>query len=193
MRVTAQRPPKQKSRRHRRRSLSTLRTRTSRQSTWTRSWASATDMHGRLTDIIGGSTARPIMPDGMIRGSMEEGSMIHGFMTRIGMEDGTAVHIGQDGMTRGTARGEIHGTTITIGTTTIITTTTTIITTTIRSSMDRVMLTEATAFISDQEEVKAECQGDMGQALLYAAAPQQCAVLLPQGKQALRGAALQAG
>lgn len=192
MRVTAQRPPRQKSRRHRRRSLSTLRTRTSRQFTWTRSWASATDMHGRLTDIIGGSTARPIMPDGMTRGSMEEGSMTHGFMIRIGMEDGTAVHIGQDGMTRGTARGEIHGTTITIGITIIITTTT-IITTTIRSSMDRVMLTEASLFISDQEEVKAECQGDMGQALLYAAAPQQCAVLLLQGKQPLRGAALQAG
>lgn len=120
--------------------------------------------------------------------------MTHGFMTRIGMEDGIAVHIGQDGMTRGTARGEIRGTTITIGTTTIITTTTTtIITTTIRSSMDRVMLTEASLFISDQEEVKAECQGDMGQALLYAAAPQQCAVLLPQGRRPLRGAALQAG
>lgn len=192
MRVTAQRPPRQKSRRHRRRSLSTLRTRTSRQFTWTRSWASATDMHGRLTDITGESTARPIMPDGMTRGSMEEGSMTHGFMTRIGTEDGTAVHIGQDGMTRGTARGEIRGTTITIGITTIITTTTTI-TTTIRSSMDRVMLTEASQFISDQEEVKAECQGDMGQALLYAAAPQQCAVLLPQGKRPLRGAALQAG
>ena len=116
--------------------------------------------------------------------------MTHGFMIRIGMEDGIAVHIGQDGMTRGTARGEIHGTTITIG---IIITTTTIITTTIRSSMDRVMLTEASLFISDQEEVKAECQGDMGQALLYAAAPQQCAVLLPQGKRPLRGAALQAG
>ena len=106
--------------------------------------------------------------------------MTHGFMIRIGMEDGIAVHIGQDGMTRGTARGEIRGTT-------------TIITTTIRSSMDRVMLTEASQFISDQEEVKAECQGDMGQALLYEAAPQQCAVLLPQGKQPLRGAALQAG
>ena len=190
MRVTAQRPPKQKSRRHRRRSLSISRTRTSRQSTWTRSWASATDMLGRHTDIMGESTARPIMPDGMTRGSMEEGSMTHGFMIRIGMEDGIAVHIGQDGMTRGTARGEIHGTTITIG---IIITTTTIITTTIRSSMDRVMLTEASLFISDQEEVKAECQGDMGQALLYAAAPQQCAVLLPQGKRPLRGAALQAG
>ena len=149
MRVTAQRPPKQKSRRHRRRSLSTLRTRTSRQFTWTRSWASATDMHGRHTDITGESTARPIMPDGMTRGSMEEGSMTHGFMIRIGMEDGTAVHIGQDGMTRGTARGEIRGeirgTTITIGTTTIIIT---IITTaTTRSSMDRVMLTEAGQFI----------------------------------------------
>lgn len=191
MRVTAQRPPKQKSRRHRRRSLSTLRTRTSRQSTWTRSWASATDMLGRHTDIIGESTARPIMPDGMTRGSMEEGSMTHGFMTRIGMEDGTAVHIGQDGMTRGTARGEIRGTTITIGTTTIIITI--IITATTRSSMDRVMFTEASLFISDQGEVKAECQGDMGQALLYAAAPQQCAVLLPQGKRPLRGAALQAG
>lgn len=191
MRVTAQRPPGQKSRRHRRRSLSTLRTRTSRQFTWTRSWASATDMHGRLTDITGESTARPIMPDGMTRGSMEEGSMTHGFMTRIGMEDGTAVHIGQDGMTRGTARGEIRGTTITIGTTIIIITI--IITATTRSSMDRVMFTEASQFISDQEEVKAECQGDMGQALLYAAAPQQCAVLLPQGKQPLRGAALQAG
>ncbi len=190
MRVTAQRPPGQNSRRHRRRSLSTLRTRTSRQFTWIRSWASATDMHGRLTDITGESTARPIMPDGMTRGSMEEGSMTHGFMTRIGMEDGTAVHIGQDGMTRGTARGEIRGTTITIGTTTIITI---IITATTRSSMDRVMFTEASQFISDQEEVKAECQGDMGQALLYAAAPQQCAVLLPQGKQPLRGAALQAG
>lgn len=187
MHVTAQRPPRQKSRRHRRRSLSTLRTRTSRQSTWTRSWASATDMHGRLTDIIGGSTARPIMPDGMTRGSMEEGSMTHGFMTRIGMEDGIAVHIGQDGMTRGTARGEIRGTTITIGTITII------ITATTRSSMDRVMFTEASQFISDQGEVKEECQGDMGQALLYAAAPQQCAALLPQGKQALRGAVLQAG
>ena len=183
MRVTTQRPPGQKSRRHRRRSLSTLRTRTSRQFTWTRSWASATDMHGRLTDITGESTARPIMPDGMTRGSMEEGSMTHGFMTRIGMEDGTAVHIGQDGMTRGTARGEIRGTTITIGTTTIITATT-------RSSMDRVMLTEAGQFISDQEEVKAECQGDMGQALLYAAAPQQCAAL--QGKRPLREGALQA-
>lgn len=150
-------------------------------------------MLGRHTDIIGESTARPIMPDGMTRGSMEEGSMTHGFMIRIGMEDGIAVHIGQDGMTRGTARGEIRGTTITIGTTTIITTTTTIITTTIRSSMDRVMLTEASLFISDQEEVKAECQGDMGQALLYAAAPQQCAVLLPQGRRPLRGAVLQAG
>lgn len=191
MRVTAQRPPRQKSRRHRRRSLSTLRTRTSRQSTWTRSWASATDMHGRLTDIIGESTARPIMPAGMTRGSMEEGSMTHGFMTRIGMEDGTAVHIGQDGMTRGTARVEIRGTTITIGITIIIITI--IITATTHSSMDRVMLTEASLFISDQGEVKAECQGDMGQALLYAAAPQQCAVLLPQGKQALRGVALQAG
>ena len=191
MRVTAQLPPGQKSRRHRRRSLSTLRTRTSRQFTWTRSWASATDMHGRHTDITGESTARPIMPDGMTRGSMEEGSMTHGFMTRIGMEDGTAVHIGQDGMTRGTARGEIRGTTITIGTTTIIITI--IITATTRSSMDRVMFTEASQFISDQGEVKAECQGDMGQALLYAAAPQQCAVLLPQGKQPLRGAALQAG
>lgn len=192
MRVTAQRPPGQKSRRHRRRSLSISRTRTSRQSTWTRSWASATDMLGRHTDIIGESTARPIMPAGMTRGSMEEGSMTHGFMTRIGMEDGTAVHIGQDGMTRGTARGEIRGTTITIGTT-IITIITIIITATTRSSMDRVMLTEASLFISDQEEVKAECQGDMGQALLYAAAPQQCAVLLPQGKRPLRGAVLQAG
>lgn len=188
MRVTAQRPPGQKSRRHRRRSLSTLRTRTSRQFTWTRSWASATDMHGRLTDIIGESTARPIMPDGMTRGSMEEGSMTHGFMIRIGMEDGTAVHIGQDGMTRGTARGETRGTTITIGTTTIIIT---IITTaTTRSSMDRVMLTEAGQFISDQGEVKAECQGGMGQALLYAAAPQQCAAL--QGKRPLCEGALQA-
>lgn len=191
MRVTAQRPPGQKSRRHRRRSLSTLRTRTSRQFTWTRSWASATDMHGRLTDITGESTARPIMPDGMTRGSMEEGSMTHGFMTRIGMEDGTAVHIGQDGMTRGTARGEIRGeirgTTITIGTTTIITI---IITATTRSSMDRVMFTEASQFISDQGEVKAECQGDMGQALLYAAAPQQCAAL--QGKRPQREEALQA-
>ena len=131
------------------------------------------------------------MPDGMTRGSMEEGSMTHGFMIRIGMEDGTAVHIGQDGMTRGMVRGEPRGTTITIGTTTIIIT---IITTaTTRSSMDRVMLTEAGQFISDQGEVKAECQGGMGQALLYAAAPQQCAVLLPQGKQPLRGAALQAG
>lgn len=119
--------------------------------------------------------------------------MTHGFMTRIGMEDGTAVHIGQDGMTRGTARGEIRGTTITIGTTTIITIITIIITATTRSSMDRVMFTEASQFISDQGEVKAECQGDMGQALLYAAAPQQCAVLLPQGKQPLRGAVLQAG
>lgn len=190
MRVTAQRPPGQKSRRHRRRSLSTLRTRTSRQFTWTRSWASATDMHGRLTDITGESTARPIMPDGMTRGSMEEGSMTHGFMTRIGMEDGTAVHIGQDGMTRGTARGEIRGTTITIGTTTIITIITIIITATTRSSMDRVMFTEASQFISDQGEVKAECQGDMGQALLYAAAPQQCAAL--QGKRPLREGALQA-
>ena len=54
--------------------------------------------------------------------------MTHGFMTRIGMEDGTAVHIGQDGMTRGTDRGEIRGTTITIGTTTIIITITTIAT-----------------------------------------------------------------
>lgn len=187
MRVTAQRPPGQKSRRHRRRSLSTLRTRTSRQFTWTRSWASATDMHGRHTDITGESTARPIMPDGMTRGSMEEGSMTHGFMTRIGMEDGTAVHIGQDGMTRGTARGEIRGTTITIGTTTIITI---IITATTRSSMDRVMFTEASQFISDQGEVKAECQGDMGQVLLYAAAPQQCAAL--QGKRPLREGALQA-
>lgn len=190
MRVTAQRPPGQKSRRHRRRSLSTLRTRTSRQFTWTRSWASATDMHGRHTDITGESTARPIMPDGMTRGSMEEGSMTHGFMTRIGMEDGTAVHIGQDGMTRGTARGEILGTTITIGTTTIITIITIIITATTRSSMDRVMFTEASQFISDQGEVKAECQGDMGQALLYAAAPQQCAAL--QGKRPLREGALQA-
>lgn len=190
MRVTAQRPPGQKSRRHRRRSLSTLRTRTSRQFTWTRSWASATDMHGRHTDITGESTARPIMPDGMTRGSMEEGSMTHGFMTRIGMEDGTAVHIGQDGMTRGTARGEIRGTTITIGTTTIITIITIIITATTRSSMDRVMFTEASQFISDQGEVKAECQGDMGQALLYAAAPQQCAAL--QGKRPLREGALQA-
>lgn len=188
MRVTAQRPPGQKSRRHRRRSLSTLRTRTSRQFTWIRSWASATDMHGRLTDITGESTARPIMPDGMTRGSMEEGSMTHGFMTRIGMEDGTAVHIGQDGMTRGTARGEIRGTTITIGTTIIIITI--IITATTRSSMDRVMFTEASQFISDQGEVKAECQGDMGQALLYAAAPQQCAAL--QGKRPLREGALQA-
>lgn len=188
MRVTAQRPPGQNSHRHRRRSLSTLRTRTSRQFTWTRSWASATDMHGRHTDITGESTARPIMPDGMTRGSMEEGSMTHGFMTRIGMEDGTAVHIGQDGMTRGTARGEIRGTTITIGTTTIIITI--IITATTRSSMDRVMFTEASQFISDQGEVKAECQGDMGQALLYAAAPQQCAAL--QGKRPLREGALQA-
>ena len=188
MRVTTQLPPRQKSRRHRRRSLSTLRTRTSRQFTWTRSWASATDMHGRHTDITGESTARPIMPDGLTRGSMEEGSMTHGFMTRIGMEDGTAVHIGQDGMTRGTARGEIRGTTITIGTTTIIITI--IITATTRSSMDRVMFTEASQFISDQGEVKAECQGDMGQALLYAAAPQQCAAL--QGKQPLREGALQA-
>ena len=188
MRVTAQRPPGQKSRRHRRRSLSTLRTRTSRQFTWTRSWASATDMHGRHTDITGESTARPIMPDGMTRGSMEEGSMTHGFMIRIGMEDGTAVHIGQDGMTRGMVRGETRGTTITIGTTTIIIT---IITTaTTRSSMDRVMLTEAGQFISDQGEVKAECQGDMGQALLYAAAPQQCAAL--QGKRPLCEGALQA-
>lgn len=113
--------------------------------------------------------------------------MTHGFMTRIGMEDGTAVHIGQDGMTRGTVRGEIRGTTITIGTTTIITI---IITATTRSSMDRVMFTEASQFISDQGEVKAECQGDMGQALLYAAAPQQCAAL--QGKQPLREGALQA-
>lgn len=114
--------------------------------------------------------------------------MTHGFMTRIGMEDGTAVHIGQDGMTRGTARGEIRGTTITIGTTTIITTI--IITATTRSSMDRVMFTEASQFISDQGEVKAECQGDMGQALLYAAAPQQCAAL--QGKRPLCEGALQA-
>lgn len=98
--------------------------------------------------------------------------MTHGFMIRIGMEDGTAVHIGQDGMTRGTVRGEIRGTTITIGTTTIITIITIIITATTRSSMDRVMFTEASQFISDQGEVKAECQGDMGQALLYAAAPQ---------------------
>lgn len=113
--------------------------------------------------------------------------MTHGFMTRIGMEDGTAVHIGQDGMTRGTARGEIRGTTITIGTTTIITI---IITATTRSSMDRVMFTEASQFISDQGEVKAECQGDMGQALLYAAAPQQCAA--PQGKRPLREVTLQA-
>ena len=133
------------------------------------------------------------MPDGMTRGSMEEGSMTHGFMTRIGMEDGTAVHIGQDGMIRGTARGEIRGTTITIGTTTIITIITIIITATTRSSMDRVMFTEASQFISDQGEVKAECQGDMGQALLYAAAPQQCAALLPQDKRPLRGAALRAG
>lgn len=190
MRVTAQRPPGQKSRRHRRRSLSTLRTRTSRQFTWTRSWASATDMHGRLTDITGESTARPIMPDGMTRGSMEEGSMTLGFMIRIGMEDGTAVHIGQDGMTRGMVRGETRGTMITIGTTTIITIITIIITATTRSSMDRVMFTEASQFISDQGEVKAECQGDMGQALLYAAAPQQCAAL--QGKRPLREGALQA-
>ena len=142
-----------------------------------------------ITDMDGadhGDMDIMAMPDGMTRGSMEEGSMTHGFMIRIGMEDGIAVHIGQDGMTRGTARGEIRGTTITIGTTTIITTT-------IRSSMDRVMLTEASLFISDQEEVKAECQGDMGQALLYAAAPQQCAVLLPQDKRPLRGAALRAG
>ena len=110
--------------------------------------------------------------------------MTHGFMTRIGMEDGTTVHIGQDGMTRGTARGEIRGTTITIGTITII------ITATTRSSMDRVMFTEASQFISDQGEVKAECQGDMVQALLYAAAPQQCAAL--QGKRPLRKGALQA-
>lgn len=132
------------------------------------------------------------MPDGMTRGSMEEGSMTHGFMTRIGMEDGTAVHIGQDGMTRGTARGEIRGTTITIGTTIIIIIIiiTIIITATTRSSMDRVMFTEASQFISDQGEVKAECQGDMGQALLYAAAPQQCAAL--QGKRPLREGALQA-
>ena len=89
--------------------------RKSPQSTWIRSWASATAMRGLRTDTIGESTARPITPAGTIRGSTEEDSMTHGFTIHIGMGDGTEAPIGQDGMTRGTGRGEILGTTAIFG------------------------------------------------------------------------------
>lgn len=77
-------------------------------------------MHGHHTATAGGCTVLPTMRDGMLTRGTTEDIGTHGITIHSGMAVSTVRHIGADGMTRGTVRGETRGTaTIIIGITTM--------------------------------------------------------------------------